>query len=165
MKNYEQMEKDIVSLLKSNKELNLLAIIDSLPDNVADLNRNFTKPTIYIACTGSSFGTPENNFLVIQEETITFEAIIRAKTRIGKGGLFELITRVGDIILGFNLYKGCDRITLSQHGYIDSAQNDYNYSIKFNIIGKAVANQPDPDDINEYENAYPLKTPEFINKK
>lgn len=165
MKNYEQMEKDLVTLLKSNQELNLLSEIKPLPDTEAEFNKNFIKPTIYIACTGSSFNSPENNFLVIQEETITFEAILRAKTRNGKGGLFELISRVGDIILGFNLYKGCDRITLSQHGYISTAQNDYNYSIKFNIIGKAAANQANPDDMNEYENAYPLKTPEFINKK
>jgi len=162
MKDYEQMENDIVALLNSNDELKALATITALPDNESEYKPNLTKSKVYIACTGAVYGSPENLAIVVQEETISFEAIITSRTRKGNSGVFGLIKRVGAILQGFKLYQGCDRISLDKHGYIEGGQNGFNYMFGFTLVTKAVANQPDPDEADPENDAYPLKIPEFL---
>ena len=164
MKDYEQMENDIVALLNSNQELKASAIITSLPDNESEGKPNFTKSRVYIACTGALYGLPENLEVIVQEETISFEAIITSRTRKGNSGVLGLTKMIGSILQGFKLYQGCDRISLNKHGYIEDGPvpNNFNYVLGFTILTKAVANQSDPDEVDPDNDAYPLKLPEFL---
>ncbi len=162
MKDYEQIEDDLVSVLKDNQSLKSIADITALPDNESELQRNLTKPKVYIVYTGSTFDDPENNNVVIQSERMRFEAIIRSRTRRGAGGILDLLKRIGQLLQGRKMYIGCDPIALDQDGYIDGVQNNFNYVLAFNIVTKSASIVPDPDAEDPANNVYKLKVPEFI---
>lgn len=155
MIDYEEKEDDLVTLLATE-----LAIVKVLPDNEAEFVKNFTKPVIYIVCTGSKFGNNETNYITSQTETVNFEAIIRSRSRRGTSGIFALIKFISEKLQGYK-FTGCDSITLIEHGYVEGVQNDWNYVLKFQFLTKTVSLTPDPDVVDPDEGIYKLVTPEF----
>lgn len=157
MTNYEEIEDIVVEALKNN-----LFDVEALPDNEAAFSRSFVKPIVYISCTGSDFSESELNYLVSQEETITFEAIIRSKTRRGQLGVYSIIKYIGEVIQGKKIKKGFDKIELVRHGYVDGGNNDWNYVITFKTLAHCSANMEDPDSLGD--DIYLLKKPDFKEK-
>lgn len=149
MIDYGQKEDDICALLAND-----VYDVFPLPETEAEMARNFIKPTVFICCVGADFGSPENLGVLCQEETVTFEAIIRAKNRRGTAGIFAIVKDIFDKMMGYK-FPGCDKIQLIRHGYIEGNPNNWNYVFSFSLNAKSVENQPE-------ETAYLLKEPEFI---
>lgn len=153
MADYEQLEKDICVVLCPKittengtiQDLNTIYTANPLPDNESEINRSFAKPIVYVVCTGSDYDSPENLDIVVQNETINFECLIRSKTRLGISGIFSIIIDIKSKLLGFKLGKRFTKIRLIKNGYIDSGtQNDWNYMLSFSTTSKVIENLPEP---------------------
>ena len=153
MANYEQLEKDICAVLcpvttdETGKvtQLNTIYLASPLPDNESEYQKSFSKATAYIVCINSDYESPRATDIIIQEETISFEAILRARTRRGESGIFAIITDIKTKLVGLKLGIGFTKIRLIKQGYIDGAiQNDWNYSLSFSTTTKLIENQPEP---------------------
>lgn len=155
MIDYNELEQQISDILCPKltdehgvvTELNLIYDAKPLPDNESEYTRSFTKPIVFIAFVGSEYDSPINLGLIVQTETITFEAIIRAKTRRGTSGIFAVINDIKSKLLGKKLDIGFTEISLIKNGFIDSriTQNDWNYMLSFSTTTKAIENLPKPD--------------------
>jgi len=152
MINYEQLEIDISDLLcpklvdtdENITELNTIYLAKPLPDNEAEYQKNFTKPAVYVICTNSDYDSPESTDIIIQNETVNFEILLRSKTRKGPSGIFAIISDIKTKLLGYK-FRGFTKIKLIKNGYIDSGtQNDWNYMISFSTSIKAIENLPEP---------------------
>ena len=145
---YEEIEQSLCDVLcpkdADGNALNTLYSAEPLPDNEGDYKRLFTKPKVYLSYVGSDYGEDESTSCVIQEETVTFEAIIRAKTRKGTEGIFAVERDIRTKLLGYRLPVAQKKITFIKSGYIDgSTQNDWNYMMSFSFRTKAVDEQPE----------------------
>lgn len=134
MIDYASYEDDICTLLTNSSY-----DCKPLPDNEAEFNRNFTKPQVYVSYSGSDFSEPENIGATIQEETVNFDILFRARTRRGDTGLLKILKLVGDKILGYK-FEGCSKITLTKQGYIDRSQNDWNFILSVRFLTHIVEN-------------------------
>ena len=146
---YEDIEDQLCALLcpkdQNGVNLNLNYTVDPLPDNELEYKRSFPISRTYISCVGSDFGEDENNEIVIQEETIIFEAMIRSKSRRGDSGIFAVLSDIRKKLLGYK-FPGCKKIIMIKSGYIDGGtQNDWNYMLSFSFRRKVVENYIEPD--------------------
>ena len=146
---YEDIEDKICDILcpkdENGAKLNSIYTADPLPDNEAENKRSFPTSKVDISCVGSDFGEDENNVMVIQEETIIFEAMIRAKSRRGDSGIFAILSDIRKKLLGYK-FPGCKKIIMIKSGYIDGGtQNDWNYMLSFSFRRHVVENLVEPD--------------------
>ncbi len=93
---YEQYEDAIV---------NLLAIpgvsVSVLPHEAALVEMRATaRPQLYVIINGGNFGEPENMGMTAQRETLQCEVFIRAKTRRGRLGIFDLYGKISERLFG-----------------------------------------------------------------
>lgn len=146
---YEDIEDQLCNILYP-KDINGLSLNKNysaapLPDNEQEYKQSFPISRVYISCVGSDFGEDENNEIVIQEETIIFEAIIRSKSRRGDAGIFSVLSDIRKKLLGYK-FPGCKKIILIKSGYIDGGtQNDWNYMLSFSFRRKVIENLIEPD--------------------
>jgi len=150
MIDYSQREDDICVLLEND-----IYTVKPLPENEADYPKNLNKSCALIMCCGADFSEPENLSVMVQEETISFDVTILAKTRRGESGIFAIIKNISDKIMGYQ-FPGCGKIQLKSHGYKEGGPNEWNYIFSFSMTSKTMENQPE-------EPFYPLKNPEFVN--
>jgi len=146
---YEDIEDKICVILCPKDEkgvkLNSIYTADPLPDNEAEQKRSFPISKVFISCVGSDFGEDENTVMVIQEETIIFEAIVRTKSRRGDKGIFSVLSDVRKKLLGYK-FPGCKKIIMIKSGYIDGGtQNDWNYMLSFSFRRKVIENLIEED--------------------
>ncbi|MDP4201440.1 MAG: Gp37 family protein [Bacteroidota bacterium] len=148
MIDYEEVEQSICDVLcpkaENGDSINKIYSAIPVPDNTSELTRLFTQTKVTIAYVGSDYGEDESTSCVIQEETVTFEAIIRSKTRKGTEGIFAVERDIRTKLLGYRLPVAQKKITFIKSGYIDgSTQNDWNYMMSFSFRTKAVDEQPE----------------------
>jgi hypothetical protein len=153
MIDYEQFEIDICDVLcpvtvdaqNVVHQLNTIYQAKPLPDNNSEFSKTFTKPIVYVVCTNSDYDSPSNLDVIIQEETITFEILLRANTRKGTAGIFAIINDIKSKLLGYRISRGYTKFRLIKNGYIDSTtQNDWNYMISFSTTTKIAEDIPEP---------------------
>jgi hypothetical protein len=139
MVDYESLENQLCELISStNYEAR------PFPDNEMDLGRNFTTPRVFIYLISSDFAEPDNTGATIQKETLNFEAVIRARTRLGQGGILAIVEEIGQKLLGYQ-FSGFVKIQLDKHGFLEGGaiQNDWNYFIDFSMQTYVTENLPD----------------------
>ena len=152
MIDYEQLENDICNVLCPTTvdtegiitELNTIYLAKPLPDNESEFQKKFSKPAVYVVCTNSDYDSPESTDVIVQNETVNFEILLRDKTRKGPSGIFAIISDIKTRLLGYK-FRGFTKIKLIKNGYIDSGtQNDWNYMISLSTTTKAIENLPEP---------------------
>lgn len=142
MIDYEQFENDIVSLLCPPDNSNTVYKADPLPDSEGEFTRSFDKPRVFISSGQSDYAESESTDMVIQTETITFEAIIKSNTRRGPSGTLAILANIREKLIGYR-FKGCTRIQILRHGWTEGTQNNWNYSAIFTLTTKVVEKQPE----------------------
>lgn len=127
--NYEQYEDIIV------ERLNIPGVsVDVLP-HVAVLNeaRPTSKPQLYVILHGGVLSEPENLTVIAQMETIKCEVFIRAKSRRGRLGIFDLYEEITKRLLGYRLPDTKTPITLGVFDYVAGIQNNWQYTLSFSF--------------------------------
>lgn len=127
--NYEQYEDLIVDLLY------IPGVSVNVLPHVAILNeaRPTSKPQLFVILHGSTFAEPENLSVMSQLETIKCEVFIRAKSRRGHLGIFDLYEKITSRLLGYKLPGAKTAITLGLFDYVAGIQNNWQYSLSFSF--------------------------------
>ena len=130
MKTYDELENIIVERLSME-----LAKVSPLP-KISEINEArsaITDTRIYVIYTGSKFTDSSQLGDFAQEETLTFEAYIQARTRDGKSGIFSVSEEAIERILKWRVPDSTERISLISFGYVDGIQNSWQYMLKFSF--------------------------------
>ena len=144
MSNYETYENAIVTLLASD-----VYKVRSMPDNESELLKDFVKPVVFVEYSGSSFGEPENNMVWIQNDVISFEILVRSKTRKGASGILTLVETIREKLLGYT-FAGCTKIQMVKNSYIAFTNNSWSYSIGISFVGRVIENLPEETAIGKF---------------
>ena len=128
MKGYGEYEKLIVQLLQ-NPEWD----VSALPP-ISALNAPQVKPRIYVLFTGSTFLSTSNLGDFAQDENLTFEVYIVARSREGDRGVFATSEEIMQRVLKWRPDKDAtDNVTLNAFGYVDGIQNNWQYKLTFSF--------------------------------
>jgi hypothetical protein len=129
MSYYEKYEDALVSRLQmEGVEVSALPHVDAL--NVA---RPTTRPQLFVIINGGTFGEPEHLGAVAQLETVSGEVFVRALTRRGELGAFDLCDKAGKLLMGHRLHGAKSPITLGGLGYVNGVQNNWQYALTFSF--------------------------------
>ncbi len=127
--NYADFEDAIVELL------DIPGVDISVLPHVAALNelRPTMKPQLFVIINGATFEQPDNMGVMSQLGSVSGEIFMRAKSRRGNLGIFDLYTQICGRLMGVKLAKTKRPITLSQFGYVAGLQNNWQYSLTFSF--------------------------------
>lgn len=149
--NYEELEDIIVERIKrKGVDVSVLPSVDIL-----NAPRQTAKPQLYVIYQGSDFGECENLTVISQPETLRFEVFMRAKSRRGKMGIFDLYKEISKQLLGFKPTGAKTAITFNSFGYVSGVQNNWQYALAFSFTGYIVETDntaPDPVKITQVSN-------------
>lgn len=96
---YETLENNIHARLTADLGSNIEVSI--MPESQAQFSRPFTKPRVEICYKSSDFDKPQSINRVSQNEISQLELVIIARLRRGNNGLYDVIEKVKDSIVGY----------------------------------------------------------------
>jgi len=127
MLSYGEYEKLIINRLKKKGiYVSPLPFIDDL--NQTNPLRN---PRIYVILTGSTFEDLPNLGDFTQNEQISFDVYVQARTRDGEKGVFLVIEWITEQLLKWEVPDATEKITLNSFEYVTGIQNYWQYQLKF----------------------------------
>ncbi len=145
MTDFVKMELDLVELIACD-----LFDAYQMPEDESKLVRNFAKPLVLIAYSGSDYSGPDNLAIVSQADNARFDIEIRASKRITALSTARIVaTR----LQGYKLPR-FDKITLTSQGYTEGcAPNNWNYRLSIAMTGICMEQQPEQwyNLLKEYE--------------
>lgn len=144
---YERYEDEIVALLQAPG-------IDVLPlpkVETLELPRQTAKPQIFVLVNGGEFAEREDLAVVAQLETVQCELFIRAKSRRGKLGIFDVYAQAKNRLLGHRMQGAKTPIYFNSFGYVSGVQNCWQYALTFSFAAYSVEadNRPDAPVISQ----------------
>ncbi|MDR3133262.1 MAG: Gp37 family protein [Prevotellaceae bacterium] len=95
--------------------------------------RTTTNPQLFVIINGGNFEEPENLAIIAQRETISCEIYIRALSRRGEMGIFDLYEKISRRLMGYWLPNAQSAITLNSFGYVAGVQNNWQYALTFSF--------------------------------
>ena len=98
---------------------------------IVHLNSAQERPKIHVIFSGSTFEDVANFGDFTQNEPLTFEVLIYARTRDGERGVFAVAEEVIQRLLKWKLLGANLKISLTSFGYVEGIQNNWCYSLKF----------------------------------
>lgn len=131
---YERFEDEIVALLQApGIEVLPLPKVETL-----ELPRQTTKPQIFVLVNGGEFAEREDLAVVAQLETVQCELFIRAKSRRGKLGIFDVYAQAKNRLLGHRMQGAKTPIYFNSFGYVSGLQNCWQYALTFSFAAYSV---------------------------
>lgn len=97
--NYEQAETDIYNRLAPFQGADIEVV--KLPENQTDFKRPFAKGKYTVSYKSSKWKNPQSTFEISQEEELTFEIAIQARTLRGAKGVYNLLKVLKAALIGF----------------------------------------------------------------
>ena len=141
MLNYDGYEDLIVQMLTRDGWL-----VSPLP-SVADIDnpQPVSNPRIYVIFTGSTFEDSDRLGEFAQDETLTFEVYIHARSRDGEKGVFAVVEEVIQKIIKQRLPDATQRTVLTSFSYVRGLQNIWQYVLKFTFPCIRIMPEPEID--------------------
>lgn len=141
MLNYDQYENAIVNRLTRDG-----LDVSALP-SVAAINepKPVTTPRVYVIFTGSTFEDSQHLGEFAQDEPLTFELYIQARSRDGENGIFAVVEEAIQKLLKWKLPDATRRISLTSFTYVTGIQNNWQYVLKFTSPRLRIMPEPETD--------------------
>lgn len=131
---YERFEDEIVALLQApGVEIMPLPKVETL-----ELPRQTAKPQIFVLVNGGEFAEREETAVVAQLETVQCELFIRAKSRRGKLGIFDVYAQAKKRLLGHRMQGAKTPIYFNSFGYVSGLHNCWQYALTFSFAAYSV---------------------------
>ena len=111
---------------------------------LSDLNSSagLRRPVVYVVYVGSEYSDTGRLGDFSQYDTMTFEVIIRARSR---SLIFSTVEFVLSRLLKWRVPGALDNITLSAFGYTSGGQNGWQYNLKFSFQGVLIISDAEGD--------------------
>ena len=103
------------------------------------------KPRIYVIFTGSTFEDTSRLGEFTQNEPLTFEIYIQARTRAGAGGIFEVAEEAIQRLLKWRPPGANRKISFKSFGYLAGVQNNWQYTLQFGFPRTRIAREEKED--------------------
>jgi len=115
---------------------------------IEKLNVSQTRPQLYVIFSGSTIEDVPNLGDFAQNESLTFEVLIYARTRDGERGIFAVAEEVIQRLLKWKLKDAFHKITLASFGYVEGIQNNWRYDLKFSFPRVRIMREESEEPIN-----------------
>ena len=141
MISYDEYENLIVARLSAEG-----VDVSTLP-MVSEINepRSVINPRIYVIFTGSTFEDAPNLGDFAQNEPLSFEVYIQARTRDGEKGIFAVAEEVIQRLLKWKFKDTIGRVTLNSLSYERGTQNGWQYVLKFTFPRLRIMPESEPE--------------------
>ena len=142
MKGYGEYEDLVVQRLQNDGWE-----VSPLPP-IAALNAPQSKPRVYVLFTGSTFSSLSYFGDYAQDETLTFEVFIVARSREGDKGIFATAEEIIQRLLKWRPDDDAiDNVTLNAFGYVDGIQNSWQYKLTFSFARVCVRREEEEEGV------------------
>lgn len=142
---YDQIEDAIVTKLTADIVVDGNVIVEALPDNQLANVPAMDKPRLTVAYHHSMFGEGRygdslptiSTSSSVQDENIRMSVEIEARKKRGALGVYDLIYKVRQSILGFEPLS-LEKLKLVEVRFVNMVNNNFIYSVTFGTKGVAV---------------------------